>query len=40
VHQWRDWYGGRADVIGQTIELGRRSHRIVGVMPASFDFPN
>jgi predicted permease len=36
---WKDRFGGSKDVIGQTIRIDASDHTIVGVMPASFEFP-
>lgn len=36
---WRERWGGRRDVLGQSVLLDSRPHTIVGVMPASFAFP-
>jgi len=36
---WRQYFGGRADVIGQKVKLEGRPHTIIGVMPAGFRFP-
>ena len=36
---WRDRLGGDADVLGRTLTIDGRRVRVVGVMPASFDFP-
>ncbi len=33
---WRSAFGGRADILGRTIQLGPASVTIVGVLPASF----
>jgi putative ABC transport system permease protein len=36
---WRRRFGGDAGIIGQSIRLDDRSYTVIGVMPASFDFP-
>ena len=36
---WKQHFGGSRDVLGQTVELDRRQHTVVGVMPAGFQFP-
>jgi putative ABC transport system permease protein len=37
---WLRRYGGDAEVIGRSVNVDGTSHSIVGVMPASFRFPN
>lgn len=37
---WRTRFGSRADVIDQSIRLNGVSHRVIGVMPAEFGFPD
>jgi putative ABC transport system permease protein len=36
---WRNRFGADRGVIGKTISLGGRGMTVVGIMPASFDFP-
>lgn len=35
---WRQRFGGRADVLGQTLRLDGETVTIIGVMPPSFDY--
>jgi putative ABC transport system permease protein len=36
---WQKHFGGDANVLGRTIELDRRLHTVIGVMPPHFQFP-
>ena len=36
---WHERYGGRPDVLGQTIRLNSRQFEIIGVLPPSAEFP-
>jgi putative ABC transport system permease protein len=36
---WQGRYGGAGDIIGRTLRLQERTFRIVGVMPAAFEYP-
>jgi putative ABC transport system permease protein len=36
---WQQQFGGRPDVIGRTLQLGRDQLTVVGVMPEGFAFP-
>ncbi|MCU1383428.1 MAG: hypothetical protein JWL71_2125 [Acidobacteria bacterium] len=37
---WRQRFGGRHDVIGQSVRINDEPHTIVGVMPAGIDYPD
>ena len=36
---WRNKFGADPSIVGRTIRLDDRNHEVIGVMPASFDFP-
>ena len=37
---WKESFGGRADVLGQTITLNNDTATVIGVMPENFRFPD
>lgn len=37
---WQHHFGGRIDAVGQSIRLDDESYKVIGVMPASFQFPH
>ena len=37
---WQQAFGGRSDIVGQTVRFDTTTYTIVGVMPASFAFPD
>jgi predicted permease len=39
-HLWRDRFGSDRTIIGRTIQLDGQAVQVVGVMPASFDYPH
>jgi putative ABC transport system permease protein len=36
---WQHRYGGKPDIIGQSITIDRQPYTIIGVMPQGFEFP-
>jgi len=36
---WQDLFGGRPDIVGQSVRIDAADHTIVGVMPPGFEFP-
>jgi hypothetical protein len=37
---WQQRFGGRADILGQSLRLDTTTYTIAGVMPVSFAFPD
>jgi predicted permease len=36
---WKDHFGGRTNVVGETVRLHSIAYTVIGVMPAGFQFP-
>jgi len=36
---WQSRFGGDPNILGRSLNLGNRSHTVVGVLPAGFDLP-
>ena len=37
---WQERFGGDPNVVGRELRIGGRPHRVVGVMPEGFEFPD
>ncbi|MCI0486763.1 MAG: ABC transporter permease [Blastocatellia bacterium] len=37
---WQNRFGGDESILGQAVTLNGRSHTVIGIMPAAFQFPN
>ena len=37
---WQRQFGGDKNVVGQNIQLDGKSHKVIGIMPADFQFPD
>ena len=37
---WMRWFGGDPNIVGRSVQFNQQSYKIIGVMPASFDWPN
>ena len=37
---WMRWFGGDPNIVGRSVQFNQQSYQIIGVMPASFDWPN
>jgi len=35
---WQNRYGGRQDIVGQSVTLGNLSYTVIGVLPRGFHF--
>jgi putative ABC transport system permease protein len=36
---WKSQFGGDASLVGRTIEMNGRPHEVIGILPASLEFP-
>jgi predicted permease len=37
---WMRWFGGDPNIVGRSVQFNQQSYQVIGVMPASFDWPN
>jgi predicted permease len=37
---WMRWFGGDPNIVGRDVQLNEQSYKIIGVMPADFEWPS